>query len=218
MWTRLHSVDRWGHTLLTSSPSAGTLPACLAVVVQFIPPHHNCQPTATPAALPPPPHQALFPGSDVARMVELAPAAFLDGDWPPKAQQLEAASSLLRRELCGADLDFMFQVGEMDGSFTSRTSKGKEDGVCADLAQVGLSRDPPSHCIPPSPLLQEDPAILFEPLDSLQVGPAAGCLLPGPVLPFAKMVWLWQEASHPPLCSFCFLRFARLTELAPPPL
>ncbi|KAI7835451.1 hypothetical protein COHA_010645, partial [Chlorella ohadii] len=68
---------------------------------------------------------ALFPGSDVARMVELAPAAFLNGDWPPKAQQLEAASSLLRRELCGADLDFMFQ---------------------------------------------EDPAILFEPLDSLQVG------------------------------------------------
>ena len=54
MWTRLHSVDRWGHTLLTSSPSAGTLTACL---VQFIPPHHNCQPTATPAALPPPPRQ-----------------------------------------------------------------------------------------------------------------------------------------------------------------
>lgn len=44
-------------------------------------------------------------------MVELAPTSFLDGDWPPKAQQLEAASALLRRELEGADLDFMFQVG-----------------------------------------------------------------------------------------------------------
>ena len=44
--------------------------------------------------------------------------------------------------------------------------------MCADLAQVGLSRDPPSHCIPPSPLLQEDPAILFEPLDSLAGGPS----------------------------------------------
>lgn len=58
-----------------------------------------------------PPAQALFPGSDVARMVELAPASFLEGDWPPKALQLEEASALLRRELCGADLDFMFQVG-----------------------------------------------------------------------------------------------------------
>lgn len=51
----------------------------------------------------------LFPGSNVARMVELAPAAFLDGPWPPKEQQLEAASRLLRQELHGADNDFMFQ-------------------------------------------------------------------------------------------------------------
>ncbi len=118
------------HTQMTSSPSAGTLPACLAAVVQFIPPHHNCQPTATPAALPPPPCQALFPGSDVARMVELAPAAFLDGDWPPKAQQLEAASSLLRRELCGADLDFMFQVGLRDGWIVRQPHIQRKGGPC----------------------------------------------------------------------------------------
>lgn len=54
--------------------------------------------------------QALFPGSDVARMVELAPAAFLEGPWPPIGAQLEAASGLLRRELAGADVDFMFQA------------------------------------------------------------------------------------------------------------
>lgn len=67
----------------------------------------------------------LFPGSDVARMVELAPGAFLDGPWPATQQQLAAASALLRRGLQGADCCFMFQ---------------------------------------------EDPAILFEPLESLEVG------------------------------------------------
>lgn len=46
----------------------------------------------------------------MARMVELAPAVFLEGPWPPKAAQLGAAAALLRRELEGADCDFMFQV------------------------------------------------------------------------------------------------------------
>ncbi|KAL4427323.1 hypothetical protein ABPG77_003232 [Micractinium sp. CCAP 211/92] len=67
----------------------------------------------------------LFPGCDVARMVELAPAAFLDSPWPATQRQLAAASTLLRRGLQGADVCFMFQ---------------------------------------------EDPLILFEPLDSLEVG------------------------------------------------
>lgn len=56
------------------------------------------------------PLQVLFPGADVACMVELAPAAFLDGPWPPKAQQLEAANQLLQKELDGADLNCMYQV------------------------------------------------------------------------------------------------------------
>ncbi|PSC67249.1 hypothetical protein C2E20_9056 [Micractinium conductrix] len=67
----------------------------------------------------------LFPLSDVARMVELAPGPFLEGAWHPKAEQLAAAAALLRAELAGAEVDFMFQ---------------------------------------------EDPAILFEPLDSLETG------------------------------------------------
>lgn len=69
--------------------------------------------------------KVLFPGADVACMVELAPAAFLDGPWPPKAQQLEAANQLLQKELDGADLNCMYQ---------------------------------------------EDPMILFEPVESLRVG------------------------------------------------
>ena len=58
--------------------------------------------------------QELFPGSDVARMVELAPALFLESPWPQTQAQLAAASSLLRRELQGADVDFMFQVSEWE--------------------------------------------------------------------------------------------------------
>jgi hypothetical protein len=56
-------------------------------------------------------------------MVELAPAAFLDGPWPPKARQLEAASRLLRRELEGAELDFMFTVGWAGGGQAGWCSK-----------------------------------------------------------------------------------------------
>lgn len=67
----------------------------------------------------------LFPGSDVARMVELAPGQFLEGTWAPTQRQLADASRLLRAELAGAELDVMFQ---------------------------------------------EDPLILFEPIESLTVG------------------------------------------------
>lgn len=56
-------------------------------------------------------------------MVELAPAAFLDGPWPPKARQLEAASWLLRRELEGAELDFMFTVGWAGGAKLAGATK-----------------------------------------------------------------------------------------------
>jgi hypothetical protein len=52
----------------------------------------------------------MFPGANVARMVELAPAAFLDGPWTAKAEQLRAASQLLQQELRGAELDRMFEV------------------------------------------------------------------------------------------------------------
>ena len=58
------------------------------------------------------PLQELFPGSDVARMIELAPGLFLESPWPQTQAQLEAASTLLRRELQGAEVDFMFQVSE----------------------------------------------------------------------------------------------------------
>lgn len=44
-------------------------------------------------------------------MVELAPGALLDAPWPPLREQLAAAAALLRAELDGAELDFMFQAG-----------------------------------------------------------------------------------------------------------
>ena len=48
-------------------------------------------------------------------MVELAPGPFLEGAWHPKAEQLAAAAALLRAELAGAEVDFMFQVGGRAG-------------------------------------------------------------------------------------------------------
>lgn len=112
--------------------------------------------------------QELFPGSDVARMVELAPAAFLEGRWPPKQQQLEAASTLLRGELEGAEVDFMFQV---------RSEREREGGKGRGLVMVArgrVQRVRLQHCAPAHYTLthppQEDPLILFEPLESLRVG------------------------------------------------
>ncbi|GAB4815993.1 hypothetical protein N2152v2_003039 [Parachlorella kessleri] len=50
-----------------------------------------------------------FPGSDVTRMVELQPAAFLGGDWQIVRKQLAGAAQTLREGLQGANFDFMFQ-------------------------------------------------------------------------------------------------------------
>ncbi|KAI3431564.1 hypothetical protein D9Q98_004613 [Chlorella vulgaris] len=57
--------------------------------------------------------KTLFPACDVARMVELAPDAFLQGPWPAKAQQLQEASTLLQQQLQGADLSAMFSEDPM---------------------------------------------------------------------------------------------------------
>ncbi len=53
----------------------------------------------------------MFPGCDVSRMVELLPAAFLEGDWGAVRTQVRKANELLQGGLAGADFDFMFQVG-----------------------------------------------------------------------------------------------------------
>jgi hypothetical protein len=54
--------------------------------------------------------QGVFPGSDVSRMVELQPAAFLGGEWPAVKRQVGAAAEILQEGLRGADTDFMFQA------------------------------------------------------------------------------------------------------------
>jgi hypothetical protein len=54
--------------------------------------------------------KSIFPGSNVARMVELTPTAFLVGDWDETATRLRATSSLLREGLVGADVDAMFEA------------------------------------------------------------------------------------------------------------
>lgn len=53
--------------------------------------------------------KGLFPGSDVARMIELLPSGFLGSDWPATEQLVEGNSQLLRQGLHGADVDFLFQ-------------------------------------------------------------------------------------------------------------
>ena len=51
----------------------------------------------------------LFPGSNVARMVELLPTAFLSGSWDDTFTHLRCTSNLLREGLEGADVDCMFE-------------------------------------------------------------------------------------------------------------
>lgn len=54
--------------------------------------------------------KSLFPKSDVARMVELAPDEFLgQNDWTIVENQIECAAEVLREGLVGADVDFLFQ-------------------------------------------------------------------------------------------------------------
>lgn len=48
-------------------------------------------------------------------MIALQPAPFLSGEWDPTREQLAAAAALLRRELQGADVDFMFQARKGTG-------------------------------------------------------------------------------------------------------
>ena len=84
------------------------------------------------------PLQELFPGSDVARMIELAPGLFLESPWPQTQAQLEASSSLLRRELAGAEVDFMFQVskcsGEAGAAVALRIPAGRQAGCLCFLS------------------------------------------------------------------------------------
>lgn len=54
--------------------------------------------------------KGMFPGSNVARMVELLPTAFLSGPWEETSAQLRRTSGLLREGLQGADLDAMFEA------------------------------------------------------------------------------------------------------------
>lgn len=51
----------------------------------------------------------LFPGCDVARMVELVPSMFLVAPWTETYAQLKETNAILRQGLKGADVDAMFE-------------------------------------------------------------------------------------------------------------
>ena len=51
----------------------------------------------------------MFPGCDIARMIELVPSAFLADELAPTLERVGATSGLLRQGLAGADVDAMFE-------------------------------------------------------------------------------------------------------------
>lgn len=51
----------------------------------------------------------MFPGCDIARMVELVPSGFLVGPWDAIERQLLESSEILRDGLKGADVDAIFE-------------------------------------------------------------------------------------------------------------
>ena len=96
--------------------------------------------------------QALFPGCDVARMVELAPGPLLlhaGDDWPASTgAQLEASATLLRRELKGADTDFMFQEDPMillEPLPSLRVGLQRLRELWPDLSEAALGNSSPMH-------------------------------------------------------------------------
>ena len=121
----------------------------------------------------------------MARMIALQPALFLDGEWAPKQVQLAEASSLLRRELQGADCDFMFQVcGGLEGPRAGCRVWWHASGRSHPVDPTSRCTHPtPPHPTPPHPTppftapgptlpppLQEDAAILFVPVPALKAG------------------------------------------------
>lgn len=106
--------------------------------------------------------KSLFPGSNVARMMELTPSAFLAAPWLETEKRLEKSSKLLREKLQGADLDFMFQVTLIRGlSYTP----------WIDLFDYNCClKTPKTLNLKPVIFPQEDPTILFEDIESLKIG------------------------------------------------
>ncbi len=157
------------------------------------PPHTHTPPPPPPPPSAPPPRtrtpapsalQELFPGCDVARMVELAPAAFLDSPWPATQRQLAAASTLLRRGLQGADVCFMFQVWHSLAAGTTAAVRGEQRigsaPAAGTAAAVGREPGPGSgpaaqaRLVSPSPAHRSRPAMLL-PMGSFTQGQPIPC-------------------------------------------